>query len=44
MVTATEVRQPQCPKCGSKVVLYRVRTDDYLCRRCGTRFKGGNKQ
>lgn len=31
--------QPQCPKCKSKVILYRKRTDDYLCRRCGEIFK-----
>lgn len=33
----------RCPMCGSSVVLYRVRTDDYLCRRCGTRFKREGK-
>ena len=27
--------QPVCPKCGSKQILYQVRTDSYLCRRCG---------
>ncbi len=32
-----------CPKCGSRVILYRARTDDYLCRRCGEVFKRNKK-
>ncbi len=44
MATITEIKeQPVCPKCGSKVVIYRVRTNDYLCRRCGTRFRKDDK-
>lgn len=35
--------QPVCPKCRSKVILYRKRTDDYLCRRCGEIFKKEGK-
>lgn len=37
--------QPKCPDCGSKTILYRVRTDSYLCRRCGKAFprNGGVK-
>lgn len=29
----------RCPKCSSSVILYRKRTDDFLCRRCGKIFK-----
>lgn len=31
--------QLKCPKCGGKVIIYRVKTNDYLCRRCGEIFK-----
>ena len=27
--------QPICPKCGSKTIIYRITTNDYLCKRCG---------
>jgi ribosomal protein L37AE/L43A len=37
--TIRQPNQPVCPKCGSKQILYRVRTNDYLCRRCGNTFK-----
>lgn len=26
---------PKCPACGRATMLYRVRTDSYLCRACG---------
>ena len=29
-----------CPKCASKVVYYRTRPKNYLCRRCGHTFRG----
>ena len=37
--------QPVCPDCKSKVVLYKKKTNSYLCRRCGTEWpkKKGNK-
>lgn len=28
-------KAPRCPVCGSAQVLYRLRPDSYLCRRCG---------
>ena len=31
----SQFNQPVCPKCGSKQILYQVRTNSYLCRRCG---------
>ena len=28
----------KCPVCGSRVVFFRIRTQDYVCRRCGSVF------
>ena len=28
----------RCPDCGSTQVYYRFKTDDWNCRKCGTRF------
>jgi transposase-like protein len=33
-----------CPECGSTYNLFRRRTQDYLCRRCGTSFKADDAQ
>jgi ribosomal protein L37AE/L43A len=27
--------KPHCPSCGSSQILYRIRTDDFVCRICG---------
>ena len=27
--------QPICPKCSSKVIVARIKTDKLYCRRCG---------
>jgi len=43
MAIATKKPQPECPQCGSRVILYRKRTDDFLCRRCGHIFKKEDK-
>jgi ribosomal protein L37AE/L43A len=36
---------PTCPKCGRKNILYRIRTNTFLCRTCGNiwhiKKKGG---
>lgn len=37
MVTATK-EQPICPQCESKEVSYRIKLDNYICRRCGKKF------
>lgn len=29
----------QCPRCGQKNILYQLRTNTYLCRRCGKIWK-----
>lgn len=31
--------KPTCPKCGRGNILYRIRTDDFICRLCGHKFK-----
>lgn len=31
--------KPVCPKCGRANILYRVKTDDFVCRLCGHKFK-----
>lgn len=28
----------RCPRCTSSIVYYRIRSDDYICRRCGNVF------
>ena len=28
-------KHPVCPQCGSLTVQYRLRADNYWCRRCG---------
>jgi ribosomal protein L37AE/L43A len=33
-----EPELPKCPKCQSGQVYYRIKTDDYQCRRCGETF------
>jgi len=36
--------QPKCPNCGSKQILYRVKSNTYLCRRCGEVFDKNNNK
>jgi ribosomal protein L37AE/L43A len=31
----TQGNKPKCPQCDSLTIIYRVRANDYLCRRCG---------
>jgi ribosomal protein L37AE/L43A len=31
--------KPQCPQCKSQEIRYRMRTNDYWCRRCGHVFR-----
>jgi transcription initiation factor TFIIIB Brf1 subunit/transcription initiation factor TFIIB len=31
--------KPKCPECQSECVRYRVRSDDFICVRCGQVFK-----
>jgi transcription initiation factor TFIIIB Brf1 subunit/transcription initiation factor TFIIB len=33
------MKSPKCPNCESKVVRYRLRTEDFVCTRCGHTFK-----
>jgi len=30
-----EKKQPICPKCGSKTIQARIKTNELYCRRCG---------
>ncbi len=34
-----EKQQPICPKCDSKNILYKKKSDNYWCRRCGHVFE-----
>lgn len=31
-------KQPICPSCKSKTIVYRKRENNYICRRCGELF------
>ena len=35
MVTELKER-PKCPKCGAQNGYVRIKTDEYVCRECGT--------
>lgn len=37
----TGTAQPVCPSCQSLNIVYRVRGDTYLCRRCGQSWPAG---
>jgi len=36
--------RPSCPACGSKQVIFRMKTQDAWCRLCGTVFDPKNKK
>ena len=42
-------KAPICPECGGRIVHYRAKSNDFLCRRCGhsgpraTFFKSNKK-
>lgn len=31
--------KPQCPECKCETVYFRIRTQDFICRRCGNVWK-----
>lgn len=33
--------KPVCPKCYTSNSYYRLRTDDFVCRNCGSKHKEG---
>jgi len=35
--------KPACPECGAKQTIYRVRTNELLCRVCGNSWERGKK-
>lgn len=36
-------KAPICPWCPNRVIYYRKKTDDFICRRISKRTKGGKK-
>jgi ribosomal protein L37AE/L43A len=30
--------KPKCPNCGRSNILYRIKTDDFVCRQCGHKW------
>lgn len=34
-----KLHKPKCPKCGRSQILYRVKTDTFLCRLCGHKWE-----
>lgn len=34
----------RCPECDSGQFYYRVKTDDYVCQKCGHIWKKGGKK
>lgn len=44
-ITSSEsYKKPRCKRCNAGNVIYRRKTDDFLCRRCGYIFEANNNK